>query len=347
MAKSKDKYDPTTYLKPAAPAEAPAAYTPTTNTVGSYQPIKNTVGSYQPIKNTVSPYVAGTYKSQYQNQIDAGREQLTNWQYDPMKDASYQALAKVYGARGNLAAKNTLADAASLNGGYGTSYAVSAAQQARNTYNQELASLIPDLEQAAFNKAQVAYNTWRDADEIAYGRFRDTEGDRQWKYQQDYQAYRDRESDNQFSYNTRYNAYRDAVADSQWKYQQDYNAYRDRESDNQFKYQQNYQRYQDALSQYQWARNYDLDLYQMKQASSGGGGGGGGGRRRSGGGGGGYSSGSSGGSGFDAKGAWDAAQSAINGLFSGGGSKSGTFASGILKSSGNTASSTVSKLKKK
>lgn len=307
MAKTKDKYDPTTYMKPTAPTDP-----------GNYK----SIGEYKSIANNVQPYQVGKYNSKYANQVAQSRDQLTNWQYDPMQDASYQALAKVYGARGNLAAKNTLADAASLNGGYGTSYAVSAAQQARNTYNQELASLIPDLEQAAFNKAQVAYNAWRDADETDYGRFRDTESDRQWKYQMDYQNWRDRESDNQ------------------WKYSQAM-------QDNQFKYQQNYQRYQDALSQYQWAKNYDLDLYQMKHASSGGGGGGGGGRRRSGGGGGGYSSGSSGGSGFDAKGAWDAAQSAINGMFSGGGSKSGTFASGILKSSGNTASSTVSKLKKK
>lgn len=199
----------------------------------------------------------GTYESKYGDQLDSSLNTITNWKYDPMQDASYQALAKVYGKRGNEAAKNTLADAASLNGGYGTSYAVSAAQQARNQYNQELAALIPDLEQNAFNKAQVTYNALRDADDTDYGRFRDTEGDRQWQWTQNY------------------NAYRDKVGDEQWLYSQ------------------NYQKYQDALSQYQWALDYNNALYAQKKASSGGGGR----RSSGGGGGGGYSSagGSSGG----------------------------------------------------
>lgn len=235
---SAPKYDPTEYVGVAAPA-APVTYASTAVAPTAYMP--------------------GTYNSQYQGQLNSALDKVVNWKYDPLQDASYQALAKIYGARGNIAAKDSLADAAALNGGYGTSYAVSAAQQARNQYNQELAGYIPDLENAAYNRATGALGALRDADDTAYGRFRDTEQDRQWKYSQDYQAYRDNELDNQWAY------------------------------------QQNYQRYQDALSQYQWARDFNLNLYQMKQSAkgSGGGGGGGGGRRRSGGG---YSGGYSGGS---------------------------------------------------
>ena len=251
---AKKKYDPTAYVKPTAPT-APAAY----QSIGNYTPVQNTVGEYTP----------GTYTSKYADQLQQSRDAITNWKYDPMQDASYQALAKVYGARGNIAAKNTLADAAALNGGYGTSYAVSAAQQARNQYNQELAALIPDLEASAYNRATTNYNLWKDAEDTDYGRFRDTEGDRQWKYTQDYTAYRDREADNQ------------------WLYSQ-------RTAENQFQYNANYQRYQDALDQYQWGKDYDLGLYQLKQAEKGSGGGGGGGRRGSGGGGGGYYGGGSG-----------------------------------------------------
>ena len=234
---SAPKYDPTEYVGVAAPA-APVTYASTAVAPTAYMP--------------------GTYNSQYQGQLDSAVDRVVNWKYDPLQDASYQALAKIYGARGNIAAKDSLADAAALNGGYGTSYAVSAAQQARNQYNQELAGFIPDLENAAYNRATGALGALRDADDTAYGRFRDTEQDRQWKYSQDYQAYRDNELDNQWAY------------------------------------QQNYQRYQDALSQYQWARDFNLNLYQLKQAAKGsGGGGGGGGRRRSGGGGGGYAGGGS------------------------------------------------------
>lgn len=183
---------------------------------------KKSSGSVYPGKlsvskpSRISSYVPGSYKSQYGSQIDSALNNAVNFKYDPMQDASYQALAKIYGARGNVAAKDTLADAASLNGGYGTSYAVSAAQQARNQYNQELAALIPDLEANAYNRAQTTYNLLRDADDTAYGRFRDREGDRQWKYGMDYDAYRDRMSDYQFGLNYNYQLSRDKVADNQW-----------------------------------------------------------------------------------------------------------------------------------
>ena len=162
--------------------------------------------SYVTVAAPTAPaeYQLGTYTSKYADQLDNALNTVTNWKYNPLEDASYQALAKIYGARGNQAAKNSLADAAALNGGYGTSYAVSAAQQARNQYNQELAALIPDLEANAYNKAQTTLQAYRDADDTDYGRFRDTEGDRQWLYSQNYQKYRDLMSDYQWGtdYNT-------------------------------------------------------------------------------------------------------------------------------------------------
>ena len=218
----------------------------------AYKPAYQTIvdpGAAPEYKQTaVAPaeYQLGTYDSKYGEQLQGALDKVVNWKYDPMNDANYQALAKVYGARGNQAAKNSLADAASLNGGYGTSYAVSAAQQARNQYNQELAALIPDLEATAYQRAQGTLGALRDADDTDYGRYRDTEGDRQWQWTQNY------------------NAYRDTVGDEQGLYSQ------------------NYQRYQDALSQYQWALDYNNALYAQQAKSSGGGGGG---RRRSGGGG--------------------------------------------------------------
>lgn len=122
----------------------------------------------------------GNYTSAYSTQLNTARNNLLNFKYDPMQDANYQALAAVYGARGNRAAKDTLGDAAALNGGMQTSYAVSAAQQARNQYNQELAALIPDLEANAYNRMQSNYSLLMDADETAYNRYRDQVADWQW-----------------------------------------------------------------------------------------------------------------------------------------------------------------------
>lgn len=98
-------------------------------------------------------------------------KQYGSFSYDPLADASYQSLAKIYNANGIRAANDTLGASAALNGGYGSSYAVSAAQQARNDYNQQLAAMVPELEQNAytrwnndreydFNVAQARDNQW-------------------------------------------------------------------------------------------------------------------------------------------------------------------------------------------
>ena len=156
---------------------------------------------------------ASAYKSQYANQMSGLLNNVTNRQdfsYNPLEDANYQALAKVYNANGLKAQQDTLGQAAALNGGYNTSWATSASQQARNDYNQQLASLIPELEQTAYSRYYDNYNmnlnalgALQDADNTAYQKYRDSVADRQWLYGQNYQKYRD------------------TVADSQW--QKEYN----------------------------------------------------------------------------------------------------------------------------
>lgn len=158
-------------------------------------------GTYKAVANTAK-YKAPTYADKYGAQVDSALNNLVNWSYDPMKDASYQALAKVYNQRGNTAAKDTMGQAAMLNGGYNSSYATTAAAQQRSIYNQELASLIPDLEDRAYGRARDSLSALRDADDAAYGRYRDDVGDAQWKFAQDYQAWRDQTADRQWQYST-------------------------------------------------------------------------------------------------------------------------------------------------
>ena len=124
------------------------------------------------------------YSSKYATRLDNALDTVVNWSYDPTKDANYQSLAKLYTQRGEQAARNTMGDAASLNGGYGTSYAVSAAQQARNDYNSEFAEKAIDLEDKAYNRASTSLSALRDADDTSYSRYRDTVSDKQWNYEQ-------------------------------------------------------------------------------------------------------------------------------------------------------------------
>lgn len=183
------------------------------------------------------------YKSDYQGQMDSALDKVVNreaFTYDPLKDVSYQSLAKIYQKQGEQAAKNTMGDAASLNGGYGSSYAVTASQQARNDYNQMLASQIPSLKESAYNQYMneqslnlSSLDALRAADDTAYGR------------------YRDDVSDNQYKYGIDYDAYRDSVADSQWKKTYDRSVY---ESDRDFKYGKS----RDEVADEQWAKEYAL-----------------------------------------------------------------------------------------
>ena len=137
----------------------------------------------------IKPKNPGTYKSAYAGQLTKARNELMNYKYDPLKDANYQAFASIYGARGNQAAQDTLGEAAALNGGFGTSYAVSAAEQARNQYNQELAALVPELEQNAYDRMLGNYNLLMDADNDAYQKYRDAIADYQWGKNYDTDVY--------------------------------------------------------------------------------------------------------------------------------------------------------------
>lgn len=194
-------------------------------------------------KPKVADYEQPAYTSKYQNQIDSAMNTVTNrekFAYDPLKDANYQALAKVYSKQGEQAAQNTMADAASLNGGYGSSYGITAAQQARNDYNQQLASQIPALQEAAYNRYVNDYDmnlsaldALRAADESDYGKHRDDVADSQWKYGVNYQGYRD------------------DVADSQWQKNYDRDVF---ESDRSY----NYQKSRDAVADKQWAQEFAL-----------------------------------------------------------------------------------------
>ena len=103
-------------------------------------------------RDSVAAMEPGAYRSRFEEKLQelydqiAGREAFS---YDPEEDEAYRRYAKLYAAKGAAAMEDTLGKAASLTGGYGSSYAQSAGQQAYNGYLQELAALVPELRQAA------------------------------------------------------------------------------------------------------------------------------------------------------------------------------------------------------
>ena len=202
------------------------------------------------------------FKSAYSEQIAAlvqkAQDNTANFKYDPMTDASYQALAKEYARLGDRANENTIANQAALTGGRASSYAVSAATQAQNQYNQALTDKIPELERLAYDRFNADRNyglnllgTMKSLDDSAYNRFTDQ---RNFNYQQG----RDNVADQHWDKTFDYQKLRDSVADSHWDKNFDYQKQRDNVSDSHWERNFNYQQGRDSVSDSHWEREYQL-----------------------------------------------------------------------------------------
>ena len=124
---------------------------------------------------------AAPYKSTMSPKIDKLATQVANredFSYDPDQDAAYKAYEKKYTRLGNNAREDTLADVAGNTGGMASSYAVSAASQAQNDYNQQLTDIIPQLMQAAYER----YDADRNYDINAMGALQDVDTARFGQY---------------------------------------------------------------------------------------------------------------------------------------------------------------------
>ena len=74
------------------------------------------------------------------------------FEYDLENDPSYQAYKDQYQREGERARQNTLADAVSLTGGLGNSWAMTSSQMANDYYNSMLGDKIPELYEIAYNR---------------------------------------------------------------------------------------------------------------------------------------------------------------------------------------------------
>lgn len=155
-------------------------------------------GAYQ------NPYAnenPGEYTSPYDQQIRDLYEQITSrpkFQFNVDGSSLYQQYRDQYTRLGKDAMENTQAVAAGLTGGYGSSYAQSAGQQAYNRYLQEMTDKLPDIyaaersaydaegddltakygmlldqEQQAYSRWQDAYNRYQTQEQQAYSRWQD------------------------------------------------------------------------------------------------------------------------------------------------------------------------------
>lgn len=181
--------------------------------------------SYNQVRNQLSEMEKnkpGEYQGKYTGQIQSMLDKIMNrekFNYDMNADPLYQQYKGQYTALGQNAMRDTVGNAAALTGGYASTSAVSAGQQAYNQYLQQLSNIVPELYNAAYNRYQAEGNdlynqigVLQNLDSNDYGRYRDTVSD----YYNNLNYYGNKENT---LYNRDYTLGRDEVSDSQWERQ--------------------------------------------------------------------------------------------------------------------------------
>lgn len=189
-------------------AELERGYQPSED-VAAARAYRDSVAAMQP-----EDYTSG-FEARLQELYDqiAGREAFS---YDLEEDEMYKRYAKLYAAQGAAAMEDTMGQAAALTGGYGSSYAQAVGQQAYDRYLGELASLVPELRQAALaeytqeGKALTdRYGLLRQQESAAYDRWQDTVAQWQKALAQAQSEYDDTAAQDAKSYQTMLKHYQD------------------------------------------------------------------------------------------------------------------------------------------
>ena len=161
-----------------------------------------------------------SYSSAWEQQLEEALDQLLNresFSYDINADALYQQLQDQYIRQGRLAMEDTLGRAATLTGGYGNSYALTASQLAYQDHLQGLAELAPELRQQAYEAYRQEGQDMLDR----YGLMREAESGDYAAYQQAMNAWLNERDYLTGRYDTErgydYQRYLDEVAQAQWE----------------------------------------------------------------------------------------------------------------------------------
>lgn len=202
-----------------------------TSKPASYKESERVTGYYNQMKDLESEK-PGAFKSQYEAEIDSILESILNnkeFSYnadDLANDNLYQMYKDNYMRQGNLAMRDVMGNAASLTGGYGSTYAAFAGQQAYDNY-------LAQLNNKALEFADRAYDQYLNEQAERYNKLGAVQG----------------------LDNTDYNRYRDEVGD----YYTDLNYAAGRYDS---EYAKDYGSYRDSIGDYQTDRNYLANMRQ-------------------------------------------------------------------------------------
>lgn len=175
----------------------------------------------------INSLVKPEYESKYNDTISQLMDKIANkekFSYDFNADPLYQNYKDNYVKLGNEAAMNAAASVSGLTGGYGNSYAATAASQANQQYLTQLNNVIPELYNAAMNKYKMEvedmynqFGMYETEEQRLYGQHRDNVSDYYSDWSNLQQGFGTALSHEEFLESMGYQKERDAVADSQWE----------------------------------------------------------------------------------------------------------------------------------
>lgn len=163
-------------------AEAKAAEYDTYTESNAVTDYRNKMTDYE-TNNKVAEWTGGTYG-------DAVKDAWNNinnrkaFSYDLNGDALYQQYKDKYINQGRLAMADTMGQASAMTGGYGSSYAVTAGNQAYQSHLQNLNDIVPQLYQMAYDRYNQEGQDLKDKYSILNN-----------MYQTEYGEHRDKKSD--------------------------------------------------------------------------------------------------------------------------------------------------------
>ena len=169
------------------------------------------------VKNSNKKSAVPEYKSRYSDAVKSNLSSVLKgkkFNYDIGSDKLFSQYKDSYTKAGKTAMEDTVGNASMLTGGYANSYAVTAGQQAYDSYMSKLNDKIPELEQRA-------YERYRDEEDSAYKKLNTLIG----LEDTEYGRYRDSVADYNTNREFEYNKNKDAQAQRNWQAQFDRDKY--------------------------------------------------------------------------------------------------------------------------
>lgn len=185
------------------------------------------LSGYEQAKKMLDEHLAtkpGEFAWEDQGLLDEARDKWMNrpdFQYDVSKDPLYQQYRDQFVNQGQLAMLDTMGQAAALTGGYGSTYAQSAGQQAYQAYLQRLNEVVPELYGAAYDRYSAEGENLYKELALLDSQRQQAYGEHQDSLDEWYTYLRDLNDNVQYEQQMEYQRERDAIADAQW--QQEFN----------------------------------------------------------------------------------------------------------------------------